>query len=183
MLPGKYLPLLAASLRRKRLRTFFTVASILIAFLLYGLAASMQFALQSGVDVAGADATTRTPGAAAGSTSARGVGSRRGTDGRADSVGGSERLACIAGEDEWPADTGSSEDPTVIASGTTLPGVSRRAVIGSMRRGSGGSVARTTRSVSSGRSSMVSTGGPSSPAAPEWTWAMVTAPTPLAESE
>ena len=52
---GKYLPLLASSLRRKRLRTFFTVASILIAFLLYGLAASMQFALQSGVDVAGAD--------------------------------------------------------------------------------------------------------------------------------
>ena len=52
---GKYLPLLASSLRRKRLRTFFTVASILIAFLLYGLAASMQFALKSGVDVAGAD--------------------------------------------------------------------------------------------------------------------------------
>lgn len=42
---GKYLPLLASSLRRKRLRTFFTAASILIAFLLYGLAASMQFAL------------------------------------------------------------------------------------------------------------------------------------------
>lgn len=52
---GKYLPLLASSLRRKRLRTFFTAASILIAFLLYGLAASMQFALKSGVDVAGAD--------------------------------------------------------------------------------------------------------------------------------
>ena len=52
---GKYLPLLASSLRRKRLRTFFTIASILIAFLLYGLAASMQFALKSGVDVAGAD--------------------------------------------------------------------------------------------------------------------------------
>ena len=27
---GKYLPLLASSLRRKRLRTFFTIASILI---------------------------------------------------------------------------------------------------------------------------------------------------------
>jgi putative ABC transport system permease protein len=52
---GKYLPLLASSLRRKRLRTFFTIASILIAFLLYGLAASLQFALKSGVDVAGAD--------------------------------------------------------------------------------------------------------------------------------
>jgi putative ABC transport system permease protein len=52
---GKYLPLVASSLRRKRLRTFFTVASILVAFLLYGLAASLQYALQSGVDVAGAD--------------------------------------------------------------------------------------------------------------------------------
>ena len=36
---AKYLPLLASSLRRKRLRTFFTVASILIAFLLFGLRA------------------------------------------------------------------------------------------------------------------------------------------------
>jgi putative ABC transport system permease protein len=52
---GKYLPLLASSLRRKRLRTFFTVASILVAFLLFGLAESMRFALQSGVEVAGAD--------------------------------------------------------------------------------------------------------------------------------
>jgi len=52
---GKYLPLLASSLRRKRLRTFFTLASIMIAFLLFGLAESMRYALQSGVDVAGAD--------------------------------------------------------------------------------------------------------------------------------
>jgi putative ABC transport system permease protein len=52
---GKYLPLLAASLRRKRLRTFFTVASILVAFLLFGLAESLRFALKSGVEVAGAD--------------------------------------------------------------------------------------------------------------------------------
>jgi ABC-type transport system, involved in lipoprotein release, permease component len=52
---ARYLPLLAASLRRKRLRTFFTVASILVAFLLFGLAESMRFALQSGVEVAGAD--------------------------------------------------------------------------------------------------------------------------------
>lgn len=52
---GKYLPLLAASLRRKRLRTFFTVASILVAFLLFGLAESMRNALESGVSVAGAD--------------------------------------------------------------------------------------------------------------------------------
>ncbi len=52
---GRYLPLVAASLRRKRLRTFFTIASIVIAFLLFGLAESMRYALQSGVDVAGAD--------------------------------------------------------------------------------------------------------------------------------
>jgi putative ABC transport system permease protein len=52
---GRYAPLLFASLRRKRLRTFFTLASILIAFLLFGLAESMRYALQSGVDVAGAD--------------------------------------------------------------------------------------------------------------------------------
>ncbi len=52
---GKYLPLLAASLRRKRLRTFFTLASIVVAFLLFGLAESMRNALQSGVDIAGAD--------------------------------------------------------------------------------------------------------------------------------
>jgi putative ABC transport system permease protein len=52
---GRYLPLLAASLRRKRLRTFFTLASIAVAFLLYGLADSMRHALQSGVDIAGAD--------------------------------------------------------------------------------------------------------------------------------
>ncbi len=52
---GRYLPLLAASLRRKRLRTFFTVASILVAFLLFGLAESLRYSLQSGVDVAGAD--------------------------------------------------------------------------------------------------------------------------------
>ena len=51
----RYLPLLTASLRSRRLRTFFTLASIAVAFLLYGLADSMRHALQSGVDVAGAD--------------------------------------------------------------------------------------------------------------------------------
>ena len=52
---AKYLPLLASSLRRKRLRTFFTLASIMVAFLLFGLAESLRYSLQSGVDVAGAD--------------------------------------------------------------------------------------------------------------------------------
>ena len=52
---GKYVPLLASSLRRKRLRTFFTLASIVVAFLLFGLAESLRYSLQSGVDVAGVD--------------------------------------------------------------------------------------------------------------------------------
>jgi putative ABC transport system permease protein len=55
MMVGKYLPLLLSSLRRKRLRTFFTIASIVVAFLLFGLAESLRYSLQSGVDVAGAD--------------------------------------------------------------------------------------------------------------------------------
>jgi putative ABC transport system permease protein len=52
---SKYVPLLLASLRRKKLRTFFTVASIVIAFLLFGLAESMRHAFAAGVNVAGAD--------------------------------------------------------------------------------------------------------------------------------
>lgn len=52
---AQYLPLLAASLRRKRLRTFFTLASIVVAFLLFGLAQSLRAALETGVEVAGAD--------------------------------------------------------------------------------------------------------------------------------
>lgn len=52
---GKYLPLISSSLRRKKLRTFFTIASIVIAFVLFGLAESMRHALEAGVNVAGAD--------------------------------------------------------------------------------------------------------------------------------
>ena len=52
---AKYLPLIAASLRRKRLRTFFTIASILVAFLMFGLAESLRFALATGIEVAGVD--------------------------------------------------------------------------------------------------------------------------------
>ena len=52
---AKYLPLLMASMRRKPLRLFFTLASIVVAFLLFGLAESLRYSLQSGVDVAGAD--------------------------------------------------------------------------------------------------------------------------------
>jgi putative ABC transport system permease protein len=49
------LPLLGAALRRHRLRLAFTVASILIAFLLYGLLAAVENALTAGVEVAGQD--------------------------------------------------------------------------------------------------------------------------------
>jgi putative ABC transport system permease protein len=42
-------------MRRKPLRLFFTLASIIVAFLLFGLAESLSYSLQSGVDVAGAD--------------------------------------------------------------------------------------------------------------------------------
>jgi putative ABC transport system permease protein len=51
----RYLPLLIASMRRKPLRLFFTLASIVVAFLLFGLAESLRYSLQSGVDIAGAD--------------------------------------------------------------------------------------------------------------------------------
>jgi putative ABC transport system permease protein len=52
---GKYVPLVASSLRRRKLRTFFTIASILVAFLLFGLAQSMRHAFEAGVNVAGAN--------------------------------------------------------------------------------------------------------------------------------
>ena len=51
----RYLSLLVANLRRKPLRLFFTLASIVVAFLLFGLAESLRYSLQSGVDIAGAD--------------------------------------------------------------------------------------------------------------------------------
>ena len=49
------LPLLGAALRRHRLRLAFTVASILVAFLLYGLLAAVDNALTAPVQVAGQD--------------------------------------------------------------------------------------------------------------------------------
>ena len=49
------LPLLRATLRRHRLRLAFTIASIMIAFLLFGLLAAVENALTAGVEVAGQD--------------------------------------------------------------------------------------------------------------------------------
>jgi len=51
----KYLPLLWSNLGRKRIRTVLTLASIVIAFLLFGLLQTMKAALTGGADLAGVD--------------------------------------------------------------------------------------------------------------------------------
>jgi len=51
----KFLPLILANLRRRKLRTLFTLASITIAFLLYGLLAAVKNGFEAGVELAGAD--------------------------------------------------------------------------------------------------------------------------------
>jgi putative ABC transport system permease protein len=51
----KYLPLLWSSLWRKKLRTLFTLASVFIAFLLFGLLMTIRAAFSFGVDIAGLD--------------------------------------------------------------------------------------------------------------------------------
>jgi putative ABC transport system permease protein len=51
----KYLPLLWANLGRKKLRTGLTLASIIVAFLLFGLMQTMRVALTGNADLAGAD--------------------------------------------------------------------------------------------------------------------------------
>lgn len=51
----KFLPLVWSNFRRHRLRLFFTLASIAVAFLLYGLLEAMRYSFSMGVDLAGAD--------------------------------------------------------------------------------------------------------------------------------
>ncbi len=51
----KYWPLLLANFRRKRLRTFFTLASVLMAFVLFGFLSAVRQAFSAGVEVAGVD--------------------------------------------------------------------------------------------------------------------------------
>ena len=51
----KFLPLFFATLRRKPIRTSLTVASIIVAFLLFGLLKTMESALALGADLAGVD--------------------------------------------------------------------------------------------------------------------------------
>jgi len=51
----KYLPLLWSSLWRKKIRTIFTLLSVFIAFLLFGLLMTIRTAFSFGVDIAGLD--------------------------------------------------------------------------------------------------------------------------------
>ena len=51
----RFLPLILANLRRHKLRTIFTLASISVAFLLYGLLAAVKNGFEAGVELAGAD--------------------------------------------------------------------------------------------------------------------------------
>jgi putative ABC transport system permease protein len=51
----KFFPLIWSSLRRRRVRTFFTVASIVVAFFLFGYLAAIRVAFSMGVSVQGAN--------------------------------------------------------------------------------------------------------------------------------
>jgi putative ABC transport system permease protein len=51
----KYLPLFASNLKRKPVRTGLTLASIVVAFMLFGLLKTLQSALEFGADIAGVD--------------------------------------------------------------------------------------------------------------------------------
>jgi putative ABC transport system permease protein len=51
----KYLPLLWSSLWRKKVRTVFTLLSVFVAFLLFGLLMTIRGAFSFGVDIAGLD--------------------------------------------------------------------------------------------------------------------------------
>lgn len=51
----KFLPLLFANLKRKKLRTLFTVLSIFVAFVLYGVLMAIKTAFGAGIELAGED--------------------------------------------------------------------------------------------------------------------------------
>lgn len=51
----KFFPLIWSNLRRKSLRTIFTILSILVAFLLFGYLAAVRLAFDFGVQIAGVD--------------------------------------------------------------------------------------------------------------------------------
>jgi putative ABC transport system permease protein len=51
----RFLPLLAANLGRKKIRTVLTIGSFTVAFFLFGLLAAISYGFRQGIDVAGAD--------------------------------------------------------------------------------------------------------------------------------
>jgi putative ABC transport system permease protein len=51
----RFLPLLLANLRRKKIRTVLTVGSFMVAFFLFGLLGAIRYGFRQGIDVAGAD--------------------------------------------------------------------------------------------------------------------------------
>jgi putative ABC transport system permease protein len=51
----KYLPLLLANLKRKKIRTTLTVGSFMVALFLFGILAAIRQGFRQGIDVAGAD--------------------------------------------------------------------------------------------------------------------------------
>ena len=51
----KFLPIVWRNLMRRKIRTFFTVMTILVAFVLFGVLMAIRAAFSYGVEVAGAD--------------------------------------------------------------------------------------------------------------------------------
>jgi putative ABC transport system permease protein len=51
----KFLPLLLANLRRKKVRTLLTIGSFVVALFLFGLLAAVRAGFRQGIDIAGAD--------------------------------------------------------------------------------------------------------------------------------
>ena len=51
----KFLPLVWRNLLRRKVRTIFTLLSILVAFVLFGVLMAIRAAFSMGVDIAGAD--------------------------------------------------------------------------------------------------------------------------------
>jgi putative ABC transport system permease protein len=51
----KFLPLLLANLRRKKIRTILTVGSFAVALFLFGLLGAIRYGFRQGIDIAGAD--------------------------------------------------------------------------------------------------------------------------------
>ena len=51
----KFLPLVLRNLLRRKVRTIFTILSIVVAFVLFGVLMAIRAAFSMGVDIAGAD--------------------------------------------------------------------------------------------------------------------------------